>query len=109
MLENNGSIGKTPMKPIIYFQTWRVGKLFCGVKFLVGIYMIYFFWKITVFGTQVFSYNLTYRLLSTGITFFIIGNCLNFISFGYAAQVGRNYFSPFHNLSIFILKKHPPL
>uniref|UniRef100_A0A0A0L9M2 Probable magnesium transporter n=1 Tax=Cucumis sativus TaxID=3659 RepID=A0A0A0L9M2_CUCSA len=45
MLENNGSIGKTPMKPIIYFQTWRVG-----------------------------------------ITFFIIGNCLNFISFGYAAQ-----------------------
>ena len=51
MLENNGSIGKTPMKPIIYFQTWRVGKLFCGAKFLVGIYMIYFFWKNTIFGT----------------------------------------------------------
>ncbi|XP_038877538.1 probable magnesium transporter NIPA8 isoform X2 [Benincasa hispida] len=45
MLENNGSSGKTPLKPIIYFQTWRVG-----------------------------------------ITFFILGNCLNFISFGYAAQ-----------------------
>ncbi|XP_022983560.1 probable magnesium transporter NIPA8 isoform X1 [Cucurbita maxima] len=45
MLENNGSNGKTPMKPIIYFQTWRIG-----------------------------------------LTFFIIGNCLNFISFGYAAQ-----------------------
>ncbi|XP_022935247.1 probable magnesium transporter NIPA8 isoform X2 [Cucurbita moschata] len=45
MLENNGSNGKSPMKPIIYFQTWRIG-----------------------------------------LTFFIIGNCLNFISFGYAAQ-----------------------
>ncbi|XP_022148209.1 probable magnesium transporter NIPA8 isoform X2 [Momordica charantia] len=45
MLENNGPNGKTPIKPIIYFQTWRVG-----------------------------------------ITFFILGNCLNFISFGYAAQ-----------------------
>ncbi|KAK6280265.1 PREDICTED: probable magnesium transporter NIPA8 isoform X1 [Theobroma cacao] len=37
--------GKTPLKPIIYFQTWRVG-----------------------------------------ILFFVLGNCLNFISFGYAAQ-----------------------
>ncbi|XP_022989646.1 probable magnesium transporter NIPA8 isoform X1 [Cucurbita maxima] len=45
VLENNGSNGKAPMKPIIYFQAWRVG-----------------------------------------ITFFILGNCLNFISFGYAAQ-----------------------
>lgn len=37
MLENNGSNGKSPMKPIIYFQTWRVGKSFSGVKFLTGI------------------------------------------------------------------------
>ncbi|XP_051140891.1 probable magnesium transporter NIPA8 isoform X2 [Andrographis paniculata] len=37
--------GKALMKPIIYFQTWRIG-----------------------------------------ILFFILGNCLNFISFGYAAQ-----------------------
>ncbi|XP_022740388.1 probable magnesium transporter NIPA8 isoform X2 [Durio zibethinus] len=37
--------GKNSLKPIIYFQTWRVG-----------------------------------------ILFFILGNCLNFISFGYAAQ-----------------------
>lgn len=41
----DGGGGKIPLKPIIYFQTWRVG-----------------------------------------ILFFILGNCLNFISFGYAAQ-----------------------
>uniref|UniRef100_A0A6N2M9E8 Probable magnesium transporter n=1 Tax=Salix viminalis TaxID=40686 RepID=A0A6N2M9E8_SALVM len=40
-----GTSGKIPVKPIIYFQTWRVG-----------------------------------------ILFFFLGNCLNFISFGYAAQ-----------------------
>ncbi|XP_015893927.1 probable magnesium transporter NIPA8 isoform X1 [Ziziphus jujuba] len=45
MLESDGTNGKLPPKPIIYFQTWRVG-----------------------------------------IIFFILGNCLNFISFGYAAQ-----------------------
>ncbi|XP_010554143.1 PREDICTED: probable magnesium transporter NIPA8 [Tarenaya hassleriana] len=44
VIQENGG-GKTPLKPIIYFQTWRVG-----------------------------------------ILFFLIGNCLNFISFGYAAQ-----------------------
>ncbi|EXB41422.1 hypothetical protein L484_007572 [Morus notabilis] len=45
-LESDGtSNGKHTLKPIIYFQTWRVG-----------------------------------------IVFFILGNCLNFISFGYAAQ-----------------------
>ncbi|KAG4119233.1 hypothetical protein ERO13_D11G065866v2 [Gossypium hirsutum] len=45
MMDGEGMAGKVPLKPIIYFQTWRVG-----------------------------------------ILFFIIGNCLNFISFGYAAQ-----------------------
>ncbi|KAF3435337.1 hypothetical protein FNV43_RR22424 [Rhamnella rubrinervis] len=45
LLENDGTNGKLPLKPIIYFQTWRVG-----------------------------------------IVFFLLGNCLNFISFGYAAQ-----------------------
>ncbi|GMH24430.1 hypothetical protein Nepgr_026273 [Nepenthes gracilis] len=45
VLDNNGTNGKLMMKPIIYFQTWRVGALF-----------------------------------------FAFGNCLNFISFGYAAQ-----------------------
>ncbi|KAI4348407.1 hypothetical protein L6164_009134 [Bauhinia variegata] len=44
-LVNDGTSGKLPLKPIIYFQTWRVG-----------------------------------------IVFFFLGNCLNFISFGYAAQ-----------------------
>ncbi|KAL9384905.1 hypothetical protein Peur_021915 [Populus x canadensis] len=43
--DNVGTSGKVPVKPIIYFQTWRVG-----------------------------------------ILFFFLGNCLNFISFGYAAQ-----------------------
>ncbi|KAL0331795.1 UNVERIFIED_CONTAM: putative magnesium transporter NIPA8 [Sesamum calycinum] len=42
---NDEANGKALMKPIIYFQTWRIG-----------------------------------------IIFFILGNCLNFISFGYAAQ-----------------------
>ncbi|KAL3630900.1 hypothetical protein CASFOL_023884 [Castilleja foliolosa] len=42
---NNGTNGKALLKPIIYFQTWRIG-----------------------------------------IVFFVLGNCLNFISFGYAAQ-----------------------
>ncbi|KAI3472619.1 hypothetical protein Pfo_029189 [Paulownia fortunei] len=42
---NDGTNGKALMKPIIYFQTWRIG-----------------------------------------ILFFILGNSLNFISFGYAAQ-----------------------
>ncbi|KAL8049107.1 hypothetical protein ABFX02_06G000200 [Erythranthe guttata] len=42
---NDGTNGKALMKPIVYFQTWRIG-----------------------------------------ILFFILGNCLNFISFGYAAQ-----------------------
>ncbi|KAI3409162.1 putative magnesium transporter [Psidium guajava] len=41
----DGANGKLPLKPIIYFHTWRVG-----------------------------------------ILFFFVGNCLNFISFGYAAQ-----------------------
>ncbi|KAA8530041.1 hypothetical protein F0562_004750 [Nyssa sinensis] len=45
VLGNDGTNGKIVMKPIIYFQTWRVG-----------------------------------------IIFFALGNCLNFISFGYAAQ-----------------------
>ncbi|KAL6136000.1 hypothetical protein ACLB2K_061302 [Fragaria x ananassa] len=45
MLEGDGTNGKLPLKPIIYFHTWRVGFLF-----------------------------------------FVLGNCLNFISFGYAAQ-----------------------
>lgn len=45
MLESDGTNGKHTLKPIIYFQTWRVG-----------------------------------------ILFFLLGNCLNFISFGYAAQ-----------------------
>ncbi|XP_019052485.1 PREDICTED: probable magnesium transporter NIPA8 isoform X3 [Nelumbo nucifera] len=45
MLDNDGVNGKIALKPIIYFQTWRVG-----------------------------------------ILFFSLGNCLNFISFGYAAQ-----------------------
>ncbi|KAI4350410.1 hypothetical protein L6164_004868 [Bauhinia variegata] len=44
-LGSDGTSGKLPLKPIIYFQTWRVG-----------------------------------------IVFFFLGNCLNFISFGYAAQ-----------------------
>ncbi|XVF16079.1 hypothetical protein REPUB_Repub10bG0000500 [Reevesia pubescens] len=44
-MDGEGIAGKIPLKPIIYFQTWRVG-----------------------------------------IIFFILGNCLNFISFGYAAQ-----------------------
>ncbi|KAL5700532.1 hypothetical protein ACHQM5_025961 [Ranunculus cassubicifolius] len=45
LLENDGNNGKTALKPIIHFQTWRIG-----------------------------------------ILFFAFGNCLNFISFGYAAQ-----------------------
>ncbi|GAB2284024.1 hypothetical protein Dimus_018507 [Dionaea muscipula] len=45
ILDNGGTSGKLITKPIIYFQTWRVGALF-----------------------------------------FAFGNCLNFISFGYAAQ-----------------------
>ncbi|KAE8694092.1 putative magnesium transporter NIPA8 [Hibiscus syriacus] len=44
-MDGEGMAGKAPLKPIIYFQTWRIG-----------------------------------------ILIFIIGNCLNFISFGYAAQ-----------------------
>ncbi|OAY37080.1 probable magnesium transporter NIPA8 isoform X1 [Manihot esculenta] len=44
-LDIDGRSGKSHLKPIIYFQTWRVG-----------------------------------------ILFFFLGNCLNFISFGYAAQ-----------------------
>ncbi|CAH9068140.1 unnamed protein product [Cuscuta europaea] len=45
MMGTEGANVKAAMKPIIYFQTWRVGALF-----------------------------------------FAVGNCLNFISFGYAAQ-----------------------
>lgn len=45
VLGNDGTNGKAHVKPIIHFQTWRVG-----------------------------------------ILFFLVGNCLNFISFGYAAQ-----------------------
>lgn len=45
ILGNDGTHGKSFMKPIIYFQTWRIG-----------------------------------------IVFFILGNCFNFVSFGYAAQ-----------------------
>ncbi|XP_058102714.1 probable magnesium transporter NIPA8 isoform X3 [Magnolia sinica] len=45
MQDGDGTNGKLVLKPIIYFQTWRVG-----------------------------------------ILFFALGNCLNFISFGYAAQ-----------------------
>ncbi|XP_065867102.1 probable magnesium transporter NIPA8 isoform X1 [Euphorbia lathyris] len=44
-LDLNGTSGKSHLKPIIYFQSWRIG-----------------------------------------ILFFFLGNCLNFISFGYAAQ-----------------------
>ncbi|KAJ8773081.1 hypothetical protein K2173_028258 [Erythroxylum novogranatense] len=45
VLENEGKSSKIHLKPIIEFQTWRIGVLF-----------------------------------------FFLGNCLNFISFGYAAQ-----------------------
>ncbi|OAY52613.1 probable magnesium transporter NIPA8 [Manihot esculenta] len=44
-LDIDGTSSKSHLKPIIYFQTWRVG-----------------------------------------LVFFFLGNCLNFISFGYAAQ-----------------------
>lgn len=43
--QSDGTNGKLPLKPIIYFQSWRVG-----------------------------------------ISIFLLGNCLNFVSFGYAAQ-----------------------
>ncbi|KAL5581493.1 hypothetical protein UlMin_013935 [Ulmus minor] len=43
--QSEGTNGKLPLKPIIYFQSWRVG-----------------------------------------ISIFLLGNCLNFVSFGYAAQ-----------------------
>ncbi|XP_010528114.1 PREDICTED: probable magnesium transporter NIPA8 isoform X1 [Tarenaya hassleriana] len=67
MQENSG--GKTPLKPIIYFQTWRVG-----------------------------------------ILFFLLGNCLNFISFGYAAQsllaaLGSIQFVSNIAFAYFVLKK----
>ncbi|CAL5185509.1 unnamed protein product [Lathyrus oleraceus] len=45
LLGSDGVHGKGTLKPIIYFQSWRIG-----------------------------------------ILFFFLGNCLNFISFGYAAQ-----------------------
>ncbi|TKY46237.1 magnesium transporter NIPA8 [Spatholobus suberectus] len=45
LLGSDGVNGKMTLKPIIYFQSWRIG-----------------------------------------IVFFFLGNCLNFISFGYAAQ-----------------------
>ncbi|RZC23736.1 probable magnesium transporter NIPA8 isoform X1 [Glycine soja] len=45
LLGSDGVNGKMNLKPIIYFQSWRIG-----------------------------------------IVFFFLGNCLNFISFGYAAQ-----------------------
>ncbi|KAL5079149.1 hypothetical protein RYX36_007570 [Vicia faba] len=45
LLGSDGAHGKVTLKPIIYFQSWRIG-----------------------------------------ILFFFLGNCLNFISFGYAAQ-----------------------
>ncbi|GAU32029.1 hypothetical protein TSUD_147250 [Trifolium subterraneum] len=45
LLGSDGVHGKATLKPIIYFQSWRIG-----------------------------------------ILFFFFGNCLNFISFGYAAQ-----------------------
>ncbi|XP_027358669.1 probable magnesium transporter NIPA8 isoform X1 [Abrus precatorius] len=45
LLGSDGVNGKMSLKPIIYFQSWRIG-----------------------------------------IVFFFLGNCLNFISFGYAAQ-----------------------
>ncbi|XP_061375704.1 probable magnesium transporter NIPA8 [Gastrolobium bilobum] len=45
VLGSDGANVKLPLKPIIHFQTWRVGMIF-----------------------------------------FFLGNCLNFISFGYAAQ-----------------------
>ncbi|KAK7315696.1 hypothetical protein VNO77_34264 [Canavalia gladiata] len=45
LLGSDGVNGKMNLKPVIYFQSWRIG-----------------------------------------IVFFFLGNCLNFISFGYAAQ-----------------------
>ncbi|KAG2709874.1 hypothetical protein I3760_04G000100 [Carya illinoinensis] len=60
VLESDGTSGKLPLKPIIYFHTWRVG-----------------------------------------ILFFLLGNCLNFISFGYAAQVSTDYI--FFSASLFSL------
>lgn len=34
-------------------------------------------------------------ILFSGILFFALGNCLNFISFGYAAQVSFRFFTCF--------------
>ncbi|KAK4272268.1 hypothetical protein QN277_020850 [Acacia crassicarpa] len=66
---SDGANGRLPLKPIIYFQTWRVG-----------------------------------------IVFFILGNCLNFISFGYAAQsllaaLGSVQFVSNIAFAYFVLKK----
>ncbi|KAJ1388822.1 putative magnesium transporter NIPA8 isoform X2 [Sesbania bispinosa] len=52
VLGSDGVNGKMTLKPIIYFQSWRIG-----------------------------------------ILFFFLGNCLNFISFGYAAQIAWTFFS----------------
>ncbi|KAG5534625.1 hypothetical protein RHGRI_022671 [Rhododendron griersonianum] len=60
VLGGDDTNGKIVMKPIIHFQTWRVG-----------------------------------------ILFFAVGNCLNFVSFGYAAQVSTKKMK-----TIFILCFH---
>ncbi|KAJ4960121.1 hypothetical protein NE237_020031 [Protea cynaroides] len=69
MPDGNGTPSKLGSKPIIYFQTWRVG-----------------------------------------ILFFALGNCLNFISFGYAAQsllaaLGSVQFVSNIAFAYFVLKK----
>lgn len=66
---SDGANGRLPLKPIMYFQSWRVG-----------------------------------------IVFFILGNCLNFISFGYAAQsllaaLGSVQFISNIAFAYFVLKK----
>lgn len=79
--------GKLALKPIMHFQTWRIGISFFFCEFENSYTLLYIelgiFWRQIVMSIM----RLKYTIDDVGILFFALGNCLNFISFAYAAQV----------------------
>lgn len=89
MLDSDGTNGKHSLKPIIYFHSWRVGKVWSyGDLFISGVSNL----------VWLLIFSLKFVALSAGVVIFILGNCLNFISFGYAAQVSIDAILSFSQL-----------
>lgn len=57
-LEGDGTNGKPTLKPIIYFQSWRVGKVWSSCnKFYIGLFGVSFDWAMSNVLSFIFRHS----------------------------------------------------